>query len=82
MRLVGQMMTGSTGKAEQNEMYRRMEEGGGHDGRDIRVCLSAFSRVRANLTLALLCDCSQLLLADGENADRQSSRRRYQSRSD
>ncbi len=31
-------MTGSTGKNEQNEMYRRMEDGARNGGNEIRVC--------------------------------------------
>ncbi|ORY27061.1 P-loop containing nucleoside triphosphate hydrolase protein [Naematelia encephala] len=32
------MLTGSTSKEEQNEIYRRMESGSGHNGREIRLC--------------------------------------------
>jgi hypothetical protein len=50
------MLTGSTSKMEENDIYRRLEKGGGHGEKEIRVSLSRTSlcvTVVANVVVVL-----------------------------
>lgn len=40
------MMTGSTSKEEQNEIYRRLEDGASNGRKEIRLCYVTVSNTR------------------------------------
>jgi hypothetical protein len=50
------MLTGSTSTEQQNIALRRLEQGGGSDGREIRVSIIAIEPVVPD-NIAVLCNC-------------------------
>lgn len=71
-----QMLTGSTSTEEQNIALRRLEQGGGQGGKEIRVSSTSYRQIMNRSDgLAMLRDCKSSVTWLGAHSDMTSPKR-------